>query len=85
MKNLFILFSIIISVKAFAGGSMQISGVVRNFNSEKIEIEDDKKIYSIVRIKIIGSQKATIQKLRSGLKLNLTIPFDALTEVRLKK
>ena len=87
MKNKISFFCIVtfLPLISFAGGTMQISGSVRNFDTERIEIEDHTRIYSIFRKKITGPQTAGFKMLRSGANLKLTVSFDAISDIRLKK
>lgn len=79
----FIAFCILgLSVAAQAGGSFNFSGKLRNFDANTIDVQDEKKIYTIER-KALGSiQNDKIAKLKSGEKLYLEVPFDAVQKVK---
>jgi hypothetical protein len=70
---------------AVAGGSLNMSGKLRSFNSQTIDIEDARKIYSIQRDKLGPDQNKKINQAKAGSEINLQIPFEAMTNVQLKK
>lgn len=83
MKIILLLISFF-PITSFSGGNLQLNGVLRNFNSQTIEVEDTGKIYTIIRKKLTGPQTAKLVNLKSGTPMNLSVPFDALTQVRKK-
>jgi hypothetical protein len=86
MRSLFLSGLItLLSFSVFAGGSLNMTAKIRNFSPQTIEIEDAKKIYSIQRDKLGPEQNKKIDQAKAGADINLQIPFDAMTAVRLKK
>ena len=72
-------------ISSYSGGNLQLNGVLRNFDTQTIEVEDTKKIYSIARKKLTGLQTAKLINLKSGAQLKLSVPFDAVTQIRKNK
>lgn len=68
------------SFGVFASGSIQISGTIRSFTKDTIELNDGKKIYTIKR-QDLGAQ-VPAKGLKAGDKLALNIPMNAITDVK---
>lgn len=71
------------SLSVHASGSIQIKGTLRSFTKDTIELNDGMKIYTINR-KALGGQIPE-KGIKSGDKLALTIPFEAITSVKKAK
>jgi len=72
----------IIALNCFAGGTMDFSGKLRNFDKDRVDVEDNFKIYTLDRKKLGLQQDKKIAKIKSGEDLNLVIPFDAVLNVK---
>jgi hypothetical protein len=68
------------SFGVYASGTMQLSGSVRSFTADTIELSDGAKIYTLNR-KSLGPQDPA-KNLKTGMKLALNIPFNAITAVK---
>lgn len=84
MRKILLLLIFLFPIIGYSGGNLQLNGVLRNFNSQTIEVEDTGKVYTIIRKKLTGPQTAKLVNLKSGAEMNLSVPFDALTQVRKK-
>lgn len=76
----FLAILITLSCAVFAAGTMKLEGTVHGFTAETLDLNDGHKIYTLERSKI--PQQDLIKKLKSGTKLALSVPFDAIKDVK---
>jgi len=70
-----------LSVGAFAGGTMQLSGEIFGFNEKTIQVNDGQHIYTLQREKIYN--KAPIAKnLKRGDHVDVTVAFEGILETK---
>jgi len=80
-KRLLASLFMLLAVKAFAGGTMQLSGEVHSFDNETIQVSDGQNIYSLKRSKIYN--KAPLAKnLKVGQHVEVTVAFEGVTETK---
>lgn len=86
MKRALISFCIFLApLFSLGSGVLQLTGRLRNFDTTSIEVEDRKKIYRIEKDKLSPGQIDELKKKKAGADLQLAVPFDAISEVKLKK
>lgn len=77
MKSFILLSCVFFSAFASAGGSIQLKGKIRSFDKQVLELADANYIYKLDRRAI-----ASVQNPKSGQNIEVTVPFNAIKDVK---
>ncbi len=66
----------------FASGSFTLEGQVRGFSPESVELFDGQNVFVIERKKLGSAETHKLKLLKSGQKIQLQVPFEAVAAVR---
>lgn len=85
MKKIFFVLLVSLNFASYASGTIQITGHLRSYDATSIEVEDGPKIYKILKSKFPQTKVKELSNLKIDDKVTLTVPFDAVDDVRTKK
>lgn len=72
----------IYSFLVFAAGTMQLEGKIVSVTKDKIEVNDTKHIYLLLRNKLRSNNQVNLASLKPGQAVNLTMPFEAIESTK---
>ncbi|MCB0413310.1 MAG: hypothetical protein KDD50_03195 [Bdellovibrionales bacterium] len=82
MKHVYILLILCFHLTSFAAGVIKISGQIYGFSAETLMVKSKSNIFYIKKSSLSPDLLKSLKKIKVNQKIDLTVAFDGITEVK---